>query len=1230
MVQRSVPDTARIAAKHLEKIVLAFTRAGFADDERPNVEGWLHIAAFVVGAADVVAIRRHAASGVAKAAALEAHARNRRLADWKMTLIKPGPNGDAASSTPSRRAYQWIRGATGWSKSPIADAALNDAVLECQALEEDVAPAHLLEDTASPARVWKKTSGQQAPLAEQSEVELEANFWATLWDEECPYDAFVDPHGSPALPPLRAHDLRTASLSFPAGTGLGADHIAPRALARLSDEALRGLCAILMAAELLGKWPKVAMLVLIMLLPKPDGGRRPIGLFPVIVRIWARARAQVARQWETDNARAGLFGGPSMGAQKAAWQAAFRAEAAALTRSNYAQALLDLVKAFEKVPHDVLFRLARERGFNLWLVRLSVASYRLARSIGIDGSYSRLVMATRGITAGSVFATSELRIIMLDAMDFTTRIWPTVSLSVYVDDCTLECEGPGARPAAAIAGASDTLIGFLENVLRLEVSVLKSVASGSSFSLARRTARMSISRKLTAVRAAKLLGTPAAGGRRRCTAPQRARVRKVRGKAKRLKMTGMKVSHARTMVRSAGTPAISYGWDAVGVSDSALRVSRSLIASMLSSSEGGKNPDAVLMVTDSAGGSIDPAYDAHCLPIKHWATAYWERWQPGQLLAQSFEAAAVRVADAVRSPWDVVTGPAAALIASLWRVNWDVLSPAVFVDDLGRCVDCRRDSPAYIVERMKESVRRWQGLRVLSMVPGAIPDAPDLAAVEPHRPPVPARFCPRAIYCHARLPRSVRAITAPIGNLLQTKACRSKIIKSYGHAHRPWLRSAVVGGQWPQIRIAAAAGDADMDTCCQLCHAEPGTLQHRSECEATKPPGGRPMPPAQIASFVNGLSGPRRLALATRGMLGMWIPRPPSDPNGWLRWLIGDPAELTGEARWYIDGSCFDIRIPGHRATGFGILAVGEQGQVLAAAHGRPPEFVLNAPGAEAWALHIVLSHVAQPPMITTDCLGLISQLVRGFDDALSSRKPLARVWALIANSLDHAAPADWTHRRFRWMPAHKARSAIGTAFCSDGSPVTFLDWRANRLVDMLAKAAAARGRAPRALRSLLDVAAQAVEFSAALLGLTTHAANSYTTTEWRADGTAHTLTRRDAQPPAFLAKGRGQRPRATGPRPQQPLQRPHPAAPASAQDEGERATLENNLRARLDHQKAAKNRARQEAADRADAQEARALAAWHRDQAAAPPRQRPAGAPTAAERLEALRRRVADKSASS
>ena len=203
--------------------------------------------------------------------------------------------------------------------------------------------------------------------------------------------------------------MRAAALTFPAGTGLGGDNVSPRALARLSDEALMALARILAAAEALGAWGQAVSLVLIVLLPKPDGGLRPIGLFPTIVRLWMRARTVHARAWEAAHAMPQLFGGAGMGAQRAAWTVAFRAEAAALSAQEHAVALLDLVKAFERVPHHLLAVAAARKGYPLVLLRLSLAAYRMQRVIGIEGVFSRLLIATRGITAGSGTATTELR-----------------------------------------------------------------------------------------------------------------------------------------------------------------------------------------------------------------------------------------------------------------------------------------------------------------------------------------------------------------------------------------------------------------------------------------------------------------------------------------------------------------------------------------------------------------------------------------------------------------------------------------------------------------------------------------------------------------------------------------------------------------------------------------------------------------------------------------------------
>ena len=122
--------------------------------------------------------------------------------------------------------------------------------------------------------------------------------------------------------------------------------------------------------ELLGSWASVLRLVLIVLLPKPDGGRRPIGLFPSVVRVWMRARAHYAREWELANHRPCLYGGPSKGAQRASWQAAFAAEAAAQSNQHFAQSMLDLVKAFEMIPHKHIIAAAYRHDYPLWLLRL--------------------------------------------------------------------------------------------------------------------------------------------------------------------------------------------------------------------------------------------------------------------------------------------------------------------------------------------------------------------------------------------------------------------------------------------------------------------------------------------------------------------------------------------------------------------------------------------------------------------------------------------------------------------------------------------------------------------------------------------------------------------------------------------------------------------------------------------------------------------------------------------
>ena len=309
-----------------------------------------------------------------------------------------------------------------------------------------------------------------------------------------------------------------AAKSFAADTGVGIDNIAPRALERLSDEALQALASVLNACELNGNWGQCNALVLTVLLPKADGGLRPVGLLPTAIRIWMRTRTHITRQWGAKHAHPSLFGGRDMGAQKAAWITAFRAELASAIKVEKVQALLDMTKAFETIPHKKLVQTARKSSYNLAMLKLSLAAYRIPRSVGVDGVQAKPVPATRGITARPGFATTELRILMQEVVLITLAEWGTgVDLTLYVDDLTIETSGTTTSAANRCAAAVDFVCQMLEDEMGFTVSKKKSVVVASNPMAAVATAHITGSKRLTAVWVAKLLGTATRTGAKRAS-----------------------------------------------------------------------------------------------------------------------------------------------------------------------------------------------------------------------------------------------------------------------------------------------------------------------------------------------------------------------------------------------------------------------------------------------------------------------------------------------------------------------------------------------------------------------------------------------------------------------------------------------------------------------------------------------------------------------------------------
>ena len=215
--------------------------------------------------------------------------------------------------------------------------------------------------------------------------------------------------------------------------------------------------------------------MLIVLLPKADGGRRPIGLFSTVIRLWMRVRSPLARAWEAAHALPCVFGGRGCAASAAAWQAAFAVEAAGLQQRDAGLVLLDLAKAFETVPQDLLVAAAARHEYPLALLRLSLAAYAAPRTVGIDGAWSRLRGATRGITAGSGFATTELRLLFWQLLlDVRGAFGAALTVQVYVDDITLGASGTPQHVVGVLARAAGHFVQHLEVKLHMDVAGAKS------------------------------------------------------------------------------------------------------------------------------------------------------------------------------------------------------------------------------------------------------------------------------------------------------------------------------------------------------------------------------------------------------------------------------------------------------------------------------------------------------------------------------------------------------------------------------------------------------------------------------------------------------------------------------------------------------------------------------------------------------------------------------------
>ena len=253
-------------------------------------------------------------------------------------------------------------------------------------------------------------------------------------------------------------------------TSLGADSSHLKWFGWLSGPLLDGLAKLLVALERAGLWPEQMRTRLIAQIPEASGGRRPIGLLPALARVWERVRKPVVAAWRRTVERDYNWAAKGRSPQAAAWKQALRDEVAAARGQDSAATLVDLVKAFEMVKLELVWRQGLALHFPPPVLRLVLESFAFARLLTLGRAVADAVHTLSAILAGGNFATDALFVVLVCPCDGLVLEHPGADLCLFVDDLTIHATGEGDQQGVDMQAAVSSCIEKLEGVLELRVS----------------------------------------------------------------------------------------------------------------------------------------------------------------------------------------------------------------------------------------------------------------------------------------------------------------------------------------------------------------------------------------------------------------------------------------------------------------------------------------------------------------------------------------------------------------------------------------------------------------------------------------------------------------------------------------------------------------------------------------------------------------------------------------
>ncbi|CAK0856448.1 unnamed protein product, partial [Prorocentrum cordatum] len=545
--------------------------------------------------------------------------------------------------------------------------------------------------------VSKKTHVEPTPVLEagftddalvgQPALERVLADWPPLWVRPVRTKQERPGHwesGEWSLNPIAIDEFKLVARKFPNTFGLGWGNFHPRALLEVGGDVLRRLASALNSWE---RCPRRGELwaVIVVFLPEPDGGQRPIGLVPLLARIWSRSRLRGRAKWER-----------SIDQQ-------FNLEEAG---SVYAA----LAKYSEHIGHEELRIAAQAWGFDQGPLRALCCTYLARPRARIGTCLSDAVMANGTVVAGCSRAAALAHLLRISALRAAAVAAPSARILNVVDDVSCYVTGPCTWVSQQLAAAYRAFcLKVKEAHLPLSRNKTKALATGRKLreALMRQPGWDIEGGDFVDVRR-NLGGDSVAGSYQRATtAVARGKAARCQG-GKLTRPVRPSISRAR-VVRAGPTAKASWGSAIIGVPNGRLR--RLRVGAIKARGRLGRGAAPGLASLGQSGGwQRDPP----TIVAKAALTAYVEMvWAPllPESVARSCLAIGLGIAKRQR-PWRMVKEPISALVLTLERVGWGFVDcdPYRIHDALGHDDQVRRYSQAFFGHVVSPDCRRAMGL----------------------------------------------------------------------------------------------------------------------------------------------------------------------------------------------------------------------------------------------------------------------------------------------------------------------------------------------------------------------------------------------------------------------------------------------------------------------------------------------------------------------------------------